>query len=321
MSLGSESAYDYDYDYILKHLVKELLRDLWDDEIRRKFLAKFVRGPIEEGARPFVGIGMGESKDSKRTQLQFLSTIDGARLRIKELLSTWDWGDVRFEVMNTGRILAAATTGTVSKRAQGGDAIQRKGGQSGTFGCLVDGSFGSGILTCHHVLVLSINNKQKHEILWSGRRIGLLETLEPLVLGPNGDNKIDAAVCKPDNLSAVAPGLRNLGLISGYVANPVFGLKVKKEGAASGITEGAVRLKNLSTIVGFEDGDEAIFTDQLGIIGTKSRHFATQGDSGAVIIDDNSSPVGLLSAVAEQIDLTFANPIEAVFRTLQVRLP
>jgi hypothetical protein len=320
MSLGPGSAYDY--DYILKHLVKGLLRDLWDDKARKKFLARYVSGPVEPGVKPIVGIGISESRDSKRAQLQFLSTIDGARLDIKEFLSTLDWGDVRFEVTKTGRILAVAKTATVSKRSQGGDAIQSAGGQGGTFGCLVDGSFGSGILTCHHVLAPSINDKRKYEILCSGRRIGLLERLEPIALGPDGDNRVDAAICKPDALSTVAPGLRTLGRISGYQQDPTFGLRVKKEGAASGITEGAVRVKNLSTVVAFSNGDEAIFTDQLGIIGANSRqHFATQGDSGSVIINDNGSAIGLLFAVAAATDFTFANPIEAVFRTLQVKLP
>lgn len=153
-------------------------------------------------------------------------------------------------------------------------------------------------------------------------RIGTLERLKSINLDPTAENNIDAALCKPDDVSMIRPGLRRLGNLSGYVAAPTLRLRVSKDGAATGVTRGVIRQKNVSTIITYDTGDEAYFVGQLGIVGINNGgHFAAQGDSGAIVIDENNSPVGLLFAVCEGIDLAYANPIEPVFKDLGVRLP
>ena len=316
--MGSAPGMVYDYNYIIKALTDKLIRNLWNDENLRRFAQRFLRRSTSHRMKPIVGIGLGESQDAKQV-LHFLSTVDPEHLLMQEILSAEGLDDVRFEVTNTGPIVAAGKV-DVGKKAQGGDLIQRRDGPAGTFGCLVDDASGSCILTCHHVLASIDEQRAKREIMWSGHRIGITHTMEPIVPGPNGNNEIDAALCKPDDLNTVARGLRRLGPIVGSVRNPPFGLKVKKEGAASGITEGAIRLKSLSAAVAFDGGHEAIFINQVGIIGSTSDRFAMQGDSGSVIVNDSNSAVGLLSAVSSGIDLAYASPIETVFAKLVVRL-
>jgi len=103
--------------------------------------------------------------------------------------------------------------------------------------------------------------------------------------------------------------------------DPPFGTRVKKEGRQTAVTQGAVRIKSLSILVDYPNGAVALFEEQLGIIGTsQSGEFAEQGDSGALIVDEDSHAIGLLFSKAEGIDLAYANPIKAVLDELGVRL-
>ena len=316
--MGTTSI-QFDYEYIINALTQKLIRDLWWDDSLEKFSRKFLRRSIAKGTKPIVGIGLGESSENKQV-LHFLSTLDPEDLHMQDILSAEGWDELQFEITKTGPILAAGKVAP-TERAQGGDSIQREDGATGTFGCLVDDNSGSVILTCLHVLATLDDQRKKREILWSGHRIGVSHTFEPIVLGPDGNNEVDAGLCKPDDQKIVTTGLRRLGRISGSLRNPPFGLRVKKAGAASGITEGAIWLKNLSAAVAFEGGHQAIFLNQLGIMGAgKHDRFAIQGDSGALVVNENNVAVGLLSAVSGGIDLAYANPIETVFSKLVIRL-
>jgi hypothetical protein len=324
---GTGSAYDY--VYIQEYLSDRLLRGLWDLGVRKAFVDEFVEAPfpVDSSKRPVVGIGIGTGENREQSRLEFLSTIDGKYLQIEKLLSENKLDGIDFTVIKTGRIMAA------SIKAQGGDPIKRRGGPQGTFGCLVEEAktFGSEyILSCHHVLAsLNKGEKMKDEILYptstasseNGSRIGVLWESARIDLGPQANNIVDAALCKPDDVLMVDPGIRHLGPVSGYVASPDFGLRVRKEGAATGVTIGVIRLKNISTIVTYDTGEEALFMGQLGIFGAEGvAHFARQGDSGALVINENNSAVGLLFAVSEDVDLAYANPIEPVFQKLGVAL-
>ena len=315
-------ALAHDYGYIIDALTSKLIRNLWDEDNLKKFTGTFLHRPAPRGTRPIVGIGLAQS-DGPLGILQFLSTVQPEDIDMKQFLLS-EGLLVPFQLMNTGPILAATSLRSrlspgPSETARGGDEIRRRDGPTGTFGCLVDHASGSAILTCHHVLASVKEQQARNEVMWSGHRIGMAQTFEPIVLGANGTNEIDAALCKPDDVKSVSAGLRTLGAVSGYLPDPPFGLPVKKEGAASGVTSGAIRLKKLSAAVMFEGGDEAVFVNQLGIIGSDKGRFAVQGDSGAVIINEKNSLVGLLSAVSAGVDLAYASPIEPVVRKLVIR--
>jgi hypothetical protein len=321
--MGLQPGMAFDLKYIVADLTTTLLRDLWDYGKRAKFLGRFASPAVDPGTTPFVGIGLGGSEGSAKI-LHFLTTVDGNLLYIKEFLSSRNWGGIHFEVIKTGRIIAGASNlpETVHNKARGGDRIERKDGVSGTLGCLVERQNGGTVgLSCHHVLTPVTGRAVGEEIYWSGLRLGTLVEADPLVLGAHGDNKIDAALIRPDKLDAITPGLRELGKIANSVADPDLGTKVKKIGAASGVSFGAIRLKSASIKLAFDTGVEAVFTDQLGIIGTSHKQdFAMQGDSGAIVVNDNNSAVGLLFGVSEGTDLAFANPIDTVLRRLAVRI-
>jgi hypothetical protein len=314
----------YDYGYLQADLSKMLLRELWHESARRRFLAEFVRAPfsIDPAIPPIVGVGLSEPEDQQGPKLEFLSTIDGQYIEIKRLLESKNWQGARFGVTKTGRIVGC------SRELQGGDRIARKKGSTGTFGCLVQDKEEAGlafILSCNHVLASLDKGERMKDEIWGStipaRRIGVLKDFKRLVLGPAGTNDVDAALCKPDDPTMIRPGLRQLGPVSGYVAKPRLNLPVRKEGAETGVTRGVLRMSRLSVLNKYETGEEAVFDGQLGIVGTTSGSFAANGDSGAIIIDENASAVGLLFARSEGVDIAYANPIELVFDALRVRLP
>jgi hypothetical protein len=111
-----------------------------------------------------------------------------------------------------------------------------------------------------------------------------------------------------------------LGKLTGVIADPAFALSVRKEGRQTKVTEGILNLKNVSHTVLFANGQRARFDNQLGINGTGESDFAEQGDSGALVVDEQGSAVGLLYAVASGIDLAFASPIGAVLGGLGIEL-
>lgn len=121
MSNGTESAAAFDYVYIHKYLSDLLLRKVWDAQARRDFIERYVSAstPTDSKKRAIVGIGIGEDQSNGHPRLEFLSTIEGEYLKIKELLSDHNWKGIPFHVIRTGRILAC------SQKAQGGDSLER----------------------------------------------------------------------------------------------------------------------------------------------------------------------------------------------------
>jgi hypothetical protein len=321
MPNGAEPAYDY--PGIQKYLAGKLLRELWSEDRRREFFTKFVTSPVPADATvpPIVGVGISETENGGVPQLEFLSTLPAERLRIRELLFQKGWEGIRFNIRNTGRILAC------SRPLQGGDPVGLKGGPTGTFGCLVADPYAYGerhtyILSCNHVLASLNRGQPMVDEIWSqGTRVGHLARYKKIVFGPDGSNQVDAALCRPDDLMQTSPELRRLRKLTGRVAKPALNIQVRKEGYATGLTHGSLLMKDLSHTVWYDDGQQALFEGQLAIIGASgSGRFAGQGDSGAVVVDAANAAVGLLSSVSKGIDISFVNPIAAVLEQLEVIL-
>ena len=102
---------------------------------------------------------------------------------------------------------------------------------------------------------------------------------------------------------------------------------VAKRGRTTGITRGRVTAFELDGVqVGYTRGT-LTFDDQIEIEGTGTGAFSAGGDSGSLILTAEDAPraVGLLFAGSETggptgTGLTFANPIAAVLRELDVTL-
>jgi hypothetical protein len=315
----------FDYDFIRDRIAQSLLRDLWDRRARFEFLKNFTSSEAPSSIPPVVGVGISESQEGK-SQLHILSTLEPATFLFQKFLAVDKWEDIRFEVQKTGLAIACA------RPAQGGDSISCESAITGTIGCAVKDRGASTVpylMSCNHVLAKLNKGAIGKDVVWQpgqddggspSSRIGVLYKYRRIQFGPESSNLIDAALCKVDNVRDVATGIRKLGALTGYVEDPPLGLRVKKHGRASGVTTGKVRIKNLSVIIKYDTGEEALFDKQLGIIGVESNKFAERGDSGSIVVDDKESAVGLLFSVTEGLDLSFVNPIEAVLDEFSIAL-
>lgn len=131
-----------------------------------------------------------------------------------------------------------------------------------------------------------------------------------------GDNTVDAAIAATDTstLGDATPS-DGYGTPSSTTTSATLGLPVQKYGRGSGLTHGTVCLLDLSLNVSYGSGMVAHFVHQIGVC---NGGFSRPGDSGSLIVSDDSSKdaVGLLFAGGGRY--TFANPIGDVLSDLRV---
>ncbi|HEX5438384.1 MAG TPA: hypothetical protein VFW98_14615 [Gemmatimonadaceae bacterium] len=127
-----------------------------------------------------------------------------------------------------------------------------------------------------------------------------------------GDNTIDAAIAATttSELGNATPA-DGYGEPSSTVTSASVGQLVQKYGRTTGLTKGQVIGVDVTLDVQYSSGI-AHFVNQIEIAGT-STAFSKAGDSGSLIVTDNTSanPVGLLFAGSSN-GITFANPIGPV---------
>lgn len=221
----------------------------------------------------------------------------------------------------------------------------------GTAGCvvLVDGQ--DFILTCSHVMrdVRPIDSPpapfQQIPAYQPGAdrrgrsldslRVGYLARAEELrVLNAQADrraikdlNPLDAALIR--RTTGASHEIIDVGYVAGPPAAPVEGMAVKKSGGATGVTHGWIRAIKQERTLGFgwdpttrEPKYVATFKDQLLVRrnGWGSRRFASEGDSGALILTEaDNAPVGILIGVTAE-GLGVVTPIREVLSAFQAEI-
>ena len=313
-----------------RQLADLVLRRVWSQETSEKdravYFSQFLKSEFRAYRErpPIVGVGVGET-DNGNPRIEFLTTVPDEALMVPNLLYSLQIQKIPFQVTRTGRIRACA------RPARGGDSIGHPNGITGTLGALVeDKNHRKFILSCNHVIAdVNRGNKGADEIWQPGKKdggkakdkIGTLHDFKTLNLGGTVPNDIDAAICTEASPGTVAAGIRSLGTITGIDANPPLRTKVRKEGRTTKVTAGVLRIKRLSMIVTYPDGNDALFDEQFAIIGSSTKtYFAEQGDSGAIVIDDKDQAIGLLIADSDGIDISYANPIKPVLDYFGVTL-
>ena len=192
----------------------------------------------------------------------------------------------------------------------------------GTIGCVVEKNGMKYFLSNNHVFA----RKNRASIGEGIVQPGLIDT-DPVCSQNPGDvvanltdfqvikwqplrntNYIDAAIAK------VKPGVDvSCAMVSGYTpsSSPVtatLGMKVKKTGRTTGLTHGTVTAVNVTVVVNYTpDGGYARFDDQV-----EFSNMSAGGDSGSLIVtdDSNNNPVALL--YAGSTETTIGNPIQMV---------
>ncbi|MGH7551796.1 MAG: hypothetical protein ACREMQ_02055 [Longimicrobiales bacterium] len=159
--------------------------------------------------------------------------------------------------------------------------------------------------------------------------IGVLDRFVPISF--QRSNVVDCAVAEvlPD-LDFYAGWTESLpGLVRGVRSVTVgdLGRPVSKAGRTTGVTRGTINQVNIDRLrvdLGEEGSPmDALFSDQIEIVGAGNRAFSDGGDSGSLIVSDDGFARALLFCGGPDEngnDLTYANPIDKVLEKLGVTL-
>lgn len=126
-----------------------------------------------------------------------------------------------------------------------------------------------------------------------------------------GANKVDCALCKPDDDSLISPDILGIGIPKGVVLG-MLGMAVQKSGRTTSYTRGEIEQIDVTSRIDY-GGKFATFTGQL-LAGAISQ----PGDSGSVVLDLNGNVIGLLFAGSNTS--TLINPIQDVLEALRVEV-
>jgi len=204
---------------------------------------------------------------------------------------------------------------------------------AGTIGCRVkDGSGNVYALSNNHVYAnandASIGDNELQPGPYDGGKdpedaIGTLYDFEPIKFD-GSDNTIDAAIASTTtDMVGYATPSDGYGTPGSNTVSASVGLKVQKFGRTTAWTHGEVSEINVTVDVCYESVGPfhcvklARFVNQIAIT---PGSFSDGGDSGSLIVtdDSNKKPVGLLFAGSS--DRTLANPIDLVLQRFNVTI-
>ena len=194
---------------------------------------------------------------------------------------------------------------------------------SGTLGALVTAGGVNYILSNNHVLARSDQASAGEDISQPGRIDNNCQT-PPIVAdfttAPALGSNVDAAIAQLRSGAMNSTGsIQDIGTISSVVRNASIGLAVAKSGRTTGLTAGSIGAINANINVQYQSGCGSgkkfvvSYTNQVVI---NSTTFSAGGDSGSLIVSDDSchQPVALLFAGSSSA--TIANPIGEVLTKL-----
>ncbi len=200
---------------------------------------------------------------------------------------------------------------------------------SGTLGALVTDGINTYILSNNHVLGRSGGATAGEDVSQPGMIdancqvttvVGDFTTAAPL----GGGSNVDAAIAQL-RLAQMDPTgfIEDIGIPTKAVVAPTVGMSVAKSGRTTGFTTGNIQSVNTSVSVQYQQscGSGKKFTvSYTGQIVITPGSFSAGGDSGSLIVTNNSAhnPVGLLFAGSSSS--TIANPAGLVLTRLSTAL-
>jgi len=199
---------------------------------------------------------------------------------------------------------------------------------SGTLGSLVTNGSTTYILSNNHVLGRSGAAVAGEDVSQPGMidlncNVGTIVG-DFTVAAALGGTNVDAAIAQLRTGTMDASGfIEDIGVPSKAVAVPTVGMSVAKSGRTTGFTTGSVQSINTSVSVQYQQscGSGKKFTvSYTGQIVITPGSFSAGGDSGSLIVTNNSAhnPVGLLFAGSSSS--TIANPAALVLTRLSAAL-
>jgi hypothetical protein len=200
---------------------------------------------------------------------------------------------------------------------------------SGTIGARVKAAGKVYALSNNHVYALENLAPLGSRVLQPGRYelncasgldgvVGSLTRFVPIVFSSTANNMVDAAIAvsSPTLLDRKTPS-DGYGTPAATPVTAVLGQGVQKYGRTTGLTTGWVDAINATVTVTYATGVTR-FVGQVLVTGRGT--FCRAGDSGSLIVTTaGRQPVGLLFA-GTPYGYTFANPIGAVLKALNVTI-
>ncbi len=198
---------------------------------------------------------------------------------------------------------------------------------SGTLGALVQAGGTQYILSNNHVLGLSGSAAVGDDVSQPGlidNNCAVSTVVADFTVAPALNSNVDCAIAqlRPGQMDGTG-FIEDIGTISSVVRTPTVGLSVTKSGRTTGNTTGTISSINTTVSVryskscGSNNGPTFTFTNQVVI---NSSTFSAGGDSGSLIVSNNSchQPVALLFAGSSTS--TIGNPISLVLTRLSTAL-
>jgi hypothetical protein len=152
-------------------------------------------------------------------------------------------------------------------------------------------------------------------------KIGTVAAFVPLKFAKAATNTVDAAVGLVTTATVKnATPAGGYGTPSATIRTATLNMLVQKYGRTTVLTHGKVTGLDATIVVNYSNNHKATFVHQIVISNTGGTSFSGPGDSGSLIVSDNSAknPVGLLFAGSPTT--TIANPIKTVLTTLGTKL-
>ncbi len=207
---------------------------------------------------------------------------------------------------------------------------------AGTLGCFVRSGSSSAlyILSNNHVLADENRYPRGGNIVQPGALDGGSPTADRVAkltrfvrLDPGQTNFVDCAIAKLNATVQADPHkLKGIGTLAGQRTSDLqVGDVVHKVGRTTGVRHGRVTAFELDGVTVEYDIGVLSFDNQIEIEGAGNRSFSDAGDSGSLIVDEQMLAAALLFAGGDHggsngKGLTYANPIAAVVRALNVKL-
>jgi hypothetical protein len=186
------------------------------------------------------------------------------------------------------------------------------------------------ILSNNHVLADENRGDKGDSILQPGTFDGgiapkhRVATLEDFIsLQATRTNVVDAAVALIDEDVSFEAAIPEIGIIR-RLADVEWVEHVLKVGRTTGLTRGRVTAIEVDDVVVKFEAGLMRFDGQIEISGAEGRPFSQGGDSGSLVVDaDSDSALGLLFAGSDNggpdgVGVTYANPLEVVFKELSI---
>ena len=276
---------------------------------------------------PKLALGITGKKNSFKIAIRIQQHSDMLSSFIHDI-RTKAKGEVDIKFIGTVRKQAVPWHQKRNRPLRIGGSVGHFNITAGTLGCFVTKGGDDFILSNNHVLA-DENRANKGDVIVqpgpldggivSSGKVGQLHDF--IKLKRRGTNLVDCATASMDEgLEYFYNHLETLGPIKGVRKTPLeIGETVFKVGRTTGVTKGEVDTVALDQVdVGFDMG-VILFDDQIQIGPVGNTPFSLGGDSGSLIVDSKRRAVGLLFA-GNDVDATFANPIQTVLDKLKVDL-